>query len=136
MLPASAARIGEAKSRKVAAEEMGFPGRPKKTCVDGGSPLRGSSPKTRGLPGWIFTPVKWKLAPMRESAGSTRSYLPAETPPEMRSMSAWAADGLLAIFFFVVGVELKREFVAGDLRDPRRAALPIAAAVGGMLVEK
>ncbi len=42
------------------------------------------------------------------------------------SVSAWAADGLLAIFFFVVGVELKREFVAGDLRDPARAALPIA----------
>jgi Na+:H+ antiporter, NhaA family len=50
------------------------------------------------------------------------------------SLSAWAADGLLAIFFFVVGLELKREFVAGDLRDPRRAALPIAAAVGGMVV--
>jgi Na+:H+ antiporter, NhaA family len=50
------------------------------------------------------------------------------------SASAWAADGLLAIFFFVVGLELKREFVAGDLRDPRRAALPIAAAVGGMIV--
>ncbi|OBC00176.1 Na+/H+ antiporter NhaA [Mycobacterium sp. 852013-50091_SCH5140682] len=50
------------------------------------------------------------------------------------SVAAWAADGLLAIFFFVVGVELKREFVAGDLRDPARAALPIAAAVGGMLV--
>jgi NhaA family Na+:H+ antiporter len=50
------------------------------------------------------------------------------------SMSAWAADGLLAIFFFVVGLELKREFVAGDLRDPARAALPIAAAVGGMII--
>ncbi len=50
------------------------------------------------------------------------------------SLSAWAADGLLAIFFFVVGLELKREFVAGDLRDPRRAALPIAAAIGGMVV--
>jgi NhaA family Na+:H+ antiporter len=50
------------------------------------------------------------------------------------TVSAWAADGLLAIFFFVVGLELKREFVAGDLRDPRRAALPIAAAVGGMVV--
>jgi NhaA family Na+:H+ antiporter len=50
------------------------------------------------------------------------------------SVSAWAADGLLAIFFFVVGLELKREFVAGDLRDPRRAALPIAAAIGGMIV--
>jgi len=49
-------------------------------------------------------------------------------------VSGWAADGLLAIFFFVVGLELKREFVAGDLRDPRRAALPIAAAVGGMVV--
>lgn len=50
------------------------------------------------------------------------------------SLGGWAADGLLAIFFFVVGLELKREFVAGDLRDPGRAALPIAAAVGGMVV--
>src|SRR5262249_18854933 len=50
------------------------------------------------------------------------------------SVSAWAADGLLAIFFFVVGLELKREFVAGDLRDPAKAALPIAAAIGGMIV--
>lgn len=49
------------------------------------------------------------------------------------SLATWAADGLLAIFFFVVGVELKREFVAGDLRDPARAALPIAAAIGGMI---
>ncbi|TGD86510.1 Na+/H+ antiporter NhaA [Mycolicibacterium sp. CH28] len=50
------------------------------------------------------------------------------------TLGGWAADGLLAIFFFVVGLELKREFVAGDLRDPSRAALPIAAAVGGMVV--
>jgi NhaA family Na+:H+ antiporter len=49
-------------------------------------------------------------------------------------LGIWAADGLLAIFFFVAGLELKREFVAGDLRDPRRAALPVAAAVGGMAV--
>jgi NhaA family Na+:H+ antiporter len=50
------------------------------------------------------------------------------------SIGAWASDGLLAIFFFVVGLELKEEFVAGRLRDPRRAALPIAAAVGGVVV--
>jgi NhaA family Na+:H+ antiporter len=50
------------------------------------------------------------------------------------TLGTWAADGLLAVFFFVVGLELKREFVAGDLRDPRRAALPILAAVGGMAV--
>ncbi|MEV4666188.1 Na+/H+ antiporter NhaA [Microbacterium sp. LWO12-1.2] len=50
------------------------------------------------------------------------------------SIGAWAADGLLAIFFFVVGLELKEEFVTGRLRDPRQAALPIAAAVGGVAV--
>ncbi len=50
------------------------------------------------------------------------------------SVSAWAADGLLAIFFFVVGLELKQEFVAGSLRDPRVAALPIAAAAGRVIV--
>jgi NhaA family Na+:H+ antiporter len=50
------------------------------------------------------------------------------------TLATWAADGLLAIFFFVVGLELKREFVAGDLRDPSRAALPVVAAMGGMAV--
>ncbi|WP_371687532.1 Na+/H+ antiporter NhaA [Micromonospora sp. KC721] len=50
------------------------------------------------------------------------------------SLATWAADGLLAIFFFVAGLELKREFVAGDLRDPRRAAVPVAAAAGGVIV--
>ncbi|MET8233794.1 Na+/H+ antiporter NhaA [Micromonospora sp. NPDC005298] len=50
------------------------------------------------------------------------------------SLATWAADGLLAIFFFVVGLELKREFVVGELRDPRRAALPVVAALGGMLL--
>ncbi|MGW2151370.1 Na+/H+ antiporter NhaA [Nonomuraea bangladeshensis] len=50
------------------------------------------------------------------------------------SLATWAGDGLLAIFFFVAGLELKREFVAGDLRDARRAAIPIAAALGGVAV--
>lgn len=50
------------------------------------------------------------------------------------SVEEWAADGLLAIFFFVAGLELKREFIAGDLRDPRKAALPVVAAVCGMAV--
>ncbi|MDG4798443.1 Na+/H+ antiporter NhaA [Micromonospora sp. WMMD1082] len=50
------------------------------------------------------------------------------------SVSAWAADGLLAIFFFVVGVELKQEIVAGSLRRVGEAAVPVLAAVGGMLL--
>lgn len=48
------------------------------------------------------------------------------------SVQHWAADGLLAVFFFVAGIELKRELVAGDLRDPRAAALPVVAALCGM----
>jgi NhaA family Na+:H+ antiporter len=43
-------------------------------------------------------------------------------------------DGLMAIFFFVVGLEIKRELVLGDLRDPRAAALPVMAALGGMVL--
>jgi NhaA family Na+:H+ antiporter len=50
------------------------------------------------------------------------------------SVAHWAADGLLAVFFFVAGIELKRELVAGDLRDPKAAALPVIAALCGMAV--
>jgi len=46
----------------------------------------------------------------------------------------WVNDGLMAVFFFVVGLEIKRELTAGELRDPRRALLPLLCAVGGMLV--
>lgn len=46
----------------------------------------------------------------------------------------WINDGLMAVFFFVVGLEIKREVLVGELTSPRQAALPIAAALGGMLV--
>ena len=46
----------------------------------------------------------------------------------------WVNDGLMTIFFFVVGLEIKRELVVGDLRDRQAAALPVAGAIGGMLV--
>ena len=46
----------------------------------------------------------------------------------------WINDGLMALFFFVVGLELKRELLVGELAKPRNAALPIAAAIGGMVV--
>src|SRR5690606_4349575 len=50
------------------------------------------------------------------------------------SLGQWASDGLLAIFFFLVGLELKKEFVAGDLRDPSKAIVPVAAAAGGVVI--
>jgi NhaA family Na+:H+ antiporter len=50
------------------------------------------------------------------------------------TIGKWAADGLLAIFFFVAGMELKHELTVGTLSNPRRAAVPIVAALGGMIV--
>ncbi|WP_404400516.1 Na+/H+ antiporter NhaA [Pelagibacterium halotolerans] len=51
-----------------------------------------------------------------------------------RSLQHWINDGLMTLFFFVISLELKREIVLGELRDPRTAALPFAGALGGMVV--
>ena len=51
-----------------------------------------------------------------------------------RSLQHWINDGLMTLFFFVISLELKRELVLGELRNVRAAALPLAAALGGMLV--
>jgi NhaA family Na+:H+ antiporter len=50
------------------------------------------------------------------------------------SLAHWVNDGLMTIFFFLVGLEIKRELLDGELRSARKAALPIIAAIGGMLV--
>ena len=76
----------------------------------------------------------WANSPWSESYTALRDTRVGPSSLHLDlTLGTWAADGLLAVFFFVAGLELKREFVAGDLRDPRRAALPILAAVGGMV---
>ena len=50
------------------------------------------------------------------------------------SLREWINDGLIAVFFLLVGLEIKRELLAGELSSPRQAALPIACAIGGMVV--
>jgi NhaA family Na+:H+ antiporter len=71
-------------------------------------------------------------------ASSYESLVSFQVGPESLglhlSLGAWASDFLLAIFFFVIGCELKHEFVLGTLSNPRIAAVPIGAALGGMLV--
>jgi NhaA family Na+:H+ antiporter len=77
---------------------------------------------------WANSPAAHTYRSIRDAA-----FGPAAIHVHL-STGAWAADGLLAIFFFVAGLELKREFVEGSLRDPRRAALPVVAACGGVAV--
>jgi Na+:H+ antiporter, NhaA family len=77
----------------------------------------------------------WANSPLAESYFALRDFRIGYEPWHLNlSLGAWAADGLLAIFFFLVGLELKREFVAGDLRQISKSIVPIAAAVGGVAV--
>nr|WP_221383127.1 Na+/H+ antiporter NhaA [Actinoplanes polyasparticus] len=88
------------------------------------------------LLGAVFALV-WANTPWVDAYERLRRFVPWPGGEGLHldlDLAHWAGDGLLAIFFFVVGLELKREFVAGDLRNPRKAALPIVAAVGGMAV--
>ncbi|GAB3632058.1 Na+/H+ antiporter NhaA [Microbacterium shaanxiense] len=77
----------------------------------------------------------WANSPWADSYFAIRDFEIGYEPWHLKlSLGAWAADGLLAIFFFLVGLELKREFVAGDLRKPSTAIVPVVAAVGGVVV--
>src|SRR5690606_24382204 len=77
----------------------------------------------------------WANSPWSEAYFALRDLEVGYEPWHLRlSLGAWAADGLLAIFFFLVGLELKREFVAGDLRKFSTAVVPIVAAIGGVIV--
>ena len=79
--------------------------------------------------------LTWANSPFGDSYTALSDF---EVGPEslhlQLSLSTWAADGLLAIFFFVAGLELKHELVLGTLANRRKAAVPVAAAVGGMAV--
>ena len=79
--------------------------------------------------------IVWANSPWSEGYAALRAFEFGPESLHLRlSLGQWAADGLLAIFFFVAGLELKREFVIGDLKDPAKAALPVAAAMCGVAV--
>ncbi|WP_040686118.1 Na+/H+ antiporter NhaA [Nocardia vinacea] len=76
----------------------------------------------------------WVNSPWGQSYFTVTEYaLPIKALHLDLTVADWTEDGLLAIFFFVAGLELKRELVVGELADPKRAALPIIAAVGGVV---
>ncbi|WP_310405520.1 Na+/H+ antiporter NhaA [Nocardia kruczakiae] len=76
----------------------------------------------------------WANSPWRDSY-----FAMVDTPLAIRplhldlTLGDWTEDGLLAVFFFVAGLELKRELVVGELADRKRATLPVVAAVGGVI---
>ncbi|MCU1545127.1 MAG: Na+/H+ antiporter NhaA [Homoserinimonas sp.] len=77
----------------------------------------------------------WANSPFASGYFALRDFTIGYEPWHLNlSLGQWAADGLLAIFFFLVGLELKREFVAGDLRQLNKAVVPIAAAAGGVVI--
>jgi len=87
------------------------------------------------LVGAAIIALVWANSPWSSSYSAVRDF--AVGPESLHlhlTIGQWAADGLLAVFFFLIGLELKHEFVAGDLRSPATAIVPVAAAAGGVLV--
>lgn len=79
--------------------------------------------------------IVWANSPAASGYFALRDFRFGYEPWHLElSLGAWAADGLLAIFFFLIGLELKRELVAGDLRRFSTAVVPVTAAIGGVAV--
>ncbi|RUM47074.1 MAG: Na+/H+ antiporter NhaA, partial [Desulfocapsa sp.] len=74
------------------------------------------------------------LQPLYESVLHTNFTIGTDSYNISHSFHHWINDGLMALFFFTVGLEIKREILVGELADRRQAILPIASAIGGMLV--
>ena len=77
----------------------------------------------------------WANSPLRDAYHALRDFrLGPEFLHLNLTLGDWAKDGLLALFFFVAGLELKRELVVGELSRFKQAVLPVVAAIGGMVV--
>lgn len=85
----------------------------------------------------VVAGLVWASSPWRSSYGSfwsTEVVIQVGPVSFAESLRATIDDAAMVLFFFAIGLEVKRELVAGSLRHPRAVALPVAAAVGGMVV--
>lgn len=80
-----------------------------------------------------FVAIAWVNSPLSESYSALTRW-EFGFPGLTLSLHAWAADFLLAFFFLVVGIELRHEFTKGSLNSPRKALVPVMAALGGMVL--
>ena len=87
------------------------------------------------LLGATMAALVWANSPLANGYFALRDMTAGYAPWHLElSLGHWASDGLLAVFFFIAGLELKREFVAGELRRPAKAIVPVAAAAGGVVL--
>ncbi|GAB3563708.1 Na+/H+ antiporter NhaA [Arthrobacter alkaliphilus] len=87
------------------------------------------------LLGATVAALVWANSPLANGYFALRDITAGYAPWHLElSLGHWASDGLLAVFFFIAGLELKREFVAGELRRPAKAVVPVAAAAGGVVL--
>ena len=89
------------------------------------------------LLGATVVALVWANSPWQSSyvdLWSTEAVVRIGSAEVAENLQHWVNDGLMAVFFFVVGLEIKRELVTGDLSEPRDAMLPAVAALGGMVV--
>jgi NhaA family Na+:H+ antiporter len=84
-----------------------------------------------------FAAIIWANSPYKESyhhLWETTFTIGFEGAHLAKSLHHWINDGLMAVFFFVIGLELKREIMAGELANPKEAILPLMAGLGGMVL--
>ena len=89
------------------------------------------------LLGAVLLAVAWANSPWAstyEDVWSTELSIHLGSAEVSEDLRGWVNDGLMALFFFVIGLEIRRELDMGELRDRRRVAVPVIAALGGMLV--
>lgn len=111
------------------------PSRPAKAVAEFARYLRTETTGGLILLGATAIALLWANSPIDDSYRALRDF---RLGPEFLHLNLtigdWAKDGLLALFFFVAGLELKRELVVGELSRFKQAVLPVAAAIGGMIV--
>jgi NhaA family Na+:H+ antiporter len=131
--PAPSDPTADRKRRRTPAEFLGTLPRPERAYL--ADALRTETAGGVLLLAAAVIALVWANSPLSDSYTDTlhTRFGPAAVDLNL-SVGHWAADGLLTIFFFVAGIELKRELVAGELRSPSAALLPVFAAVCGMAV--
>ena len=85
----------------------------------------------------VFVSLSIANSPLGESFANLLSTKFGYSSPNLDleySLAQWINDGLMAIFFLLIGLEIKREIIEGELSSPRKAAMPIFAALGGMFL--